>query len=285
MLEKNKNLTVPHDTIQKMVKIALDEDLAGKQDITTVLIPETKSVQAQVITREKMILCGQAWVNEIFQQIDATIRINWQFNDGDLISANNIIFKLTGQAKSLLTGERTALNFLQILSATATMTHKFVEQLKGSKTKVLDTRKTIPGLRAAQKYAVRCGGGYNHRMGLYDAFLIKENHIAACGSITNAIVTAKKIAPDKTVEVEVENLEQLEEAIATKPDMIMLDNFSIENMRKAVAINKGRIKLEASGNVNLENIKAIAATGVDYISAGILTKNIQAIDLSMRILS
>jgi nicotinate-nucleotide pyrophosphorylase (carboxylating) len=285
MLEKNKNISIPHETIQKMVKIAIEEDLGGKHDITAVLIPESKLAKAHVITREKMILCGQAWVNEVFCEIDTTIAIDWQFKDGDLIQANQVIFKLTGPARSLLTSERTALNFLQVLSATATITYQLVEQLKGAKAKLLDTRKTIPGLRAAQKYAVRCGGGYNHRMGLYDAFLIKENHIAACGSISQAIFRAKKMSPNKTVEIEVENLAQLEEAIAAKPDMIMLDNFSVDNMQQAVAINHGRVKLEASGNVNLNNIKDIAATGIDFISAGILTKNIQAIDLSMRIIA
>ena len=260
----------------------LQEDLAGQVDITALLIPEETQASAHIFTREEMILCGQPYVNEIFKEADATIRIDWKFNDGSLVSENSTICNLTGPARGLLTGERTALNFLQLLSGTATTTHKYVQQLKGTKAKLLDTRKTIPGLRLAQKYAVRVGGGHNHRMGLYDAFLIKENHIIACGSITEAVSKARGLAPDKTVEVEVENLEQLEEAITAKADMIMLDNFTLEQMRKAVAITNKRVKLEASGNVTLKNIKSIAKTGVDYISAGALTKNITAIDLSMR---
>jgi nicotinate-nucleotide pyrophosphorylase (carboxylating) len=260
----------------------LNEDLGGKEDITALLIPETTTASAYIFTRENMLLCGQKYVNEIFKESDATIRIDWKFNDGNLVSENSTICTLKGSARGLLTGERTALNFLQLLSGTATTTHKYVRQLNGTKAKLLDTRKTIPGLRSAQKYAVRVGGGHNHRMGLYDAFLIKENHIRACGSITKAVTKAKELASDKTIEVEVENLEQLEEAIKATVDMIMLDNFSLEQMQKAVAITKNRVKLEASGNVTLENIKSIAETGVDYISAGALTKNIKAIDLSMQ---
>ncbi|KPJ67863.1 MAG: nicotinate-nucleotide pyrophosphorylase [Coxiella sp. DG_40] len=276
-------LNIPYTVIRDAVKTALFEDLAGQRDITSLLIPESTPANTHIFTRENMILCGQAWVNEVFQQIDATIRIDWKFNDGDSVSTNQTICKLQGPARCLLTGERTALNFLQTLSGTATITHKFVELLKDSKTKLLDTRKTIPGLRLAQKYAVRCGGGHNHRMGLYDAFLIKKNHIRAFGSITKVISIAKKSAPGKKVEIEVENLEQLQEAINAKADTIMLDNFTFEQMQKAVTINKNQVKLEISGNINLENIKDIANTGVDYVSIGALTKNITAIDLSMQL--
>jgi nicotinate-nucleotide pyrophosphorylase (carboxylating) len=275
-------LNIPYTVIRDSVKTALFEDIAGQRDITSLLILESTPANAYIITREDMILCGRAWVNEVFQQIDTTIRIDWKFNDGDSVSTNQTLCKLHGPARSLLTGERTALNFLQTLSATATVTHKYVEMLKDTKTKLLDTRKTIPGLRLAQKYAVRCGGGCNHRMGLYDAFLIKENHIRAFGSIPKVILTAKKTAPDKKVEIEVKNLQQLQESINAKADMVMLDNFTLEQMQKAVAINKNQVKLEVSGNINLENLKDIASTGVDYISVGALTKNVIAIDLSMQ---
>jgi nicotinate-nucleotide pyrophosphorylase (carboxylating) len=269
--------------IPNMVKLALEEDLAGQEDITSLLIPIDKQIVAKVITREDMIVCGQPWVNEVFQQIDSSVSIEWQCQDGDFISANKTLYRLSGKARSLLTGERTALNFLQILSGNATATRRYVEQLKGTKVKLLDTRKTIPGMRLAQKYAVKCGGGVNHRMGLYDAFLIKENHIISCGSIASAIHTAKKLKPNKQVEIEVETLKQLKEAIAAKADIVMLDNFTLEQMREAVAINNNSLKLEVSGNVNLESLKTIAETGVDYISVGALTKNVNAIDLSMRI--
>lgn len=278
-----KKLPVHYTVIRDIVKGALYEDLAGQRDITSLLIPESTCADAHVVTKENMLLCGQPWVNEVFQQIDSSIRIDWKFNDGDSVSANQIILKLNGPARSLLTGERTALNFLQTLSGTATVTHKYVELLKGTKTKLLDTRKTIPGLRLAQKYAVRCGGGYNHRIGLYDAFLIKENHLRAFGSITKVILTAKKSVPGKKVEIEVENLQQLQEAINAKVDIVLLDNFTLEQMQKAVEINRKQVKLEVSGNINLENIKDIANTGVDYISVGALTKNVTVIDLSMQL--
>lgn len=268
-------------TIQNDVKIALNEDLASQQDITALLIPKSKQANACIITRENVVLCGKAWVKEVFQQIDATIKINWKFNDGHFISANDTICQLSGPARGLLTGERTALNFLQMLSYTATITHQYAELLKGTETKLLDTRKTIPGMRRAQKYAVTCGGGYNHRLGLYDAFLIKENHIHACGSINNAIAAARKISPNKPIEIEVESLEQLKTAISAQVDIVMLDNFTLEEMQKAVIINQKRVKLEASGNINLENIRDVAKTGVDFISVGALTKNIKSIDLSM----
>ena len=278
-----KKLSVPYTVIRDAVKAALFEDLAGQRDITSLLIPETTYANAHVVTRENMLLCGQAWVNEIFQQIDTSIRIDWKFSDGNSVSANQIIFRLNGPARSLLTGERTALNFLQTLSGTATVTHKYAKLLKSSKTKLLDTRKTIPGMRLAQKYAVRCGGGYNHRMGLYDAFLIKENHIHAFGSITKVNLTDKIIAPDLKVLIEVENIQQLQEEINAKADFVMLDNFTLKQMQKAVAINRKQVKLEVSGSINLENIKDIANTGIDYISVGALTKNVTAIDLSMQL--
>jgi nicotinate-nucleotide pyrophosphorylase (carboxylating) len=269
--------------ILNMVKTALDEDLAGKEDITALLISQDKQVTAEVITREDMIVCGQEWVNTVFQQIDSSIKIEWQCKDGDFLNPNSILFRLQGNARSILTGERTALNFLQTLAAVATITHQYVKKIQTTNAKLLDTRKTIPGMRLAQKYAVKCGGGLNHRLGLYDAFLIKENHIIACGSITLAIKTAKQIAPGKLVEIEVETLEQLQEAIAAEADIVMLDNFTLEQMHQAVEINNQRVKLEVSGDVNLDTICSIAKTGVDYISVGALTKNIKAINLSMRI--
>ena len=270
------------EVITANVKAALQEDLAGQQDITVQLVPQNKQAKAHVITREHAVICGQAWVNEVFKQIDPKVKITWEHKDGDLVEANNIIYHLKGNARSLLTGERNALNFLQMLSATATLTHKFVQKLAGTKAKLLDSRKTIPGLRVAQKYAVTCGGGYNHRMGLYDAFLIKENHICACGSITKAVAEARTIAPRKKIEVEVENLADLIETFEAKADIIMLDNFSIDQMAEAVGLNQGQAKLEASGNIVLANVDQVATTGVDFISVGVLTKNIRAIDFSMQ---
>lgn len=270
------------DLIVKTVKDALFEDLQGQKDITALLIPESRRACARVVTREEMVLCGVAWVNEVFRQIDKNIVINWNYQDGDAVGADCVLFTLEGNARSLLTGERTALNFLQTLSGVATATSIFVKKLAGSTTSLLDTRKTIPGLRAAQKYAVKCGGGCNHRMGLFDAFLIKENHIAACGSITEAIRVAKEIAPGKSVEIEVENIDGLKEAIAAKADIVMLDNFSLERIKEAVKVNAGRAKLEVSGDVNLDNIAAIGETGADYVSVGSLTKHVYAINLSMR---
>lgn len=270
------------DAITQNVKLALYEDLQNQPDITSLLIPNTRKATAKVITREYMVLCGKPWVEEVFKQLDPEIDIEWYYQDGEEIQANCLIFTASGKARSLLTGERTALNFLQTLSGVATITRKFVDKIASSNTHLLDTRKTIPGLRIAEKYAVRCGGGYNHRMGLFDAFLIKENHILACGSITEAIRAARNIAANKTVEIEVENLEELKEAIDAGADIVMLDNFSTEQIRKAVEINANRVKLEASGDINLENIGDIAAAGVDFISVGALTKHIKAINLSMR---
>jgi nicotinate-nucleotide pyrophosphorylase (carboxylating) len=264
------------------VRQALSEDLNGQKDLTAQLIPAKRSASARVITREDMVLCGTAWVDEVFRQIDPDVKIIWNFQDGDSVTADCVIYTLEGNARSLLTGERTALNFLQTLSGVATITAMFTARLNGTPTRLLDTRKTIPGLRLGQKYAVKCGGGCNHRMGLYDAFLIKENHIAACGSISEAIHVAREIAPEKSIEVEVENIEGLQEAIAAKADIIMLDNFPLERVEEAVAVNAGRAKLEVSGDVNLDNIAAIGATGVDFVSVGSLTKHIKAINLSMR---
>jgi nicotinate-nucleotide pyrophosphorylase (carboxylating) len=269
------------DDIQRAVRDALNEDI-GTGDITAQLIPEGQVSTATVITREPCIFCGQAWVVEVFRQLDPSVSIKWHINDGDKANANARLFTLTGSARSLLTGERTALNFVQTLSGTATVSHQYAQQVAHTAVKLLDTRKTIPGLRLAQKYAVTCGGAHNHRIGLYDAFLIKENHIAASGGIAQAVNEAHRIAPGKPVEVEVENFAELHQALTANANIIMLDNFSVEDMRKAVTITAGKAKLEASGNVTSETLVTIAETGVDYISIGALTKHCQAIDLSMR---
>lgn len=274
--------------MQHNVEAALKEDLDGlspvEGDITAQLIPLEESVEATVITREDCVLAGRDWVTETFRQVDPELKLEWLAKDGDHLTADQTIFNLSGNARSVLTGERTALNFLQTLSATATVTARYVSLLGNSNIKLLDTRKTLPGLRLAQKYAVTCGGGANHRIGLYDAFLIKENHIMACGSIANAVGQAKALAPNKLVEVEVENLNELEQALDANADIIMLDNFSIDKLHQAVKITNGQSKLEVSGNITDEKLLALRDTGVDYISSGALTKNIQAIDLSMRIL-
>lgn len=269
--------------IRSIVSIALGEDLAGQEDLTALLVPETTTATATIVTRENMVVCGQDVVNEVFRQIDDATKIDWLCKDGDIMEAGSLLCRMSGNARSLLTSERTALNFLQMLSGVATITREYIKRIQGTNITLLDTRKTIPGLRLAQKYAVRCGGGSNHRMGLYDAFLIKENHIASCGSITSAVCVAKQIASCKSIEVEVNTLDQLLEAIDAKADTVMLDNFAVEQMHEAVKMNNKRVKLEVSGNVNLDNIHAIAETGVDYISVGALTKNIKAIDLSMRV--
>ncbi len=266
----------------RVVAFALEEDI-GEGDITAQLIPKEQNSTATIITREDCVICGIDWVNEVFKQVDADVEINWKVADGDFAKANSELCQLKGNSRSLLTGERTALNFLQLLSGTATTSRQFAEFVKGTDVKILDTRKTIPGLRSAQKYAVRCGGCHNHRIGLYDAFLIKENHIAACGGITNAIKTAKKQNPGKTVEVEVENLEELMEALAAKADVIMLDNFSDEELRKCEKINRGKTKFESSGNLKIEHVSERLSGIADYASFGSLTKNLAAIDLSMKI--
>lgn len=271
------------DIIQS-VTMALAEDI-GSGDITAQLIPVTQQAEARIITREDCIFCGKAWVEEVFRQIDINVVVHWKVADGDKVAANTELFTLSGNARSLLTGERAALNFAQTLSGTATISHEYAQRVAHTKVKLLDTRKTIPGLRTAQKYAVTCGGCHNHRMGLYDAFLIKENHIAAAGGIGNAVATAHRIAPGKPVEVEVENFDELQQALDANADIIMLDNFSIEDMCQAVVINAGKAKLEASGNATTENLVTIAETGVDYISIGSLTKHCRAVDLSMRVKS
>lgn len=283
----------PHSTIMSpellldipsCVQRALTEDI-GAGDITAKLIPESQKSTAVVITREACIFCGKAWVEEVFRQLDTTVSIEWHIKDGEAAAPNTKLFTLRGSARSLLTGERAALNFVQTLSGTATSSHQYAQQVAHTAVKLLDTRKTIPGLRLAQKYAVSCGGCHNHRIGLYDAFLIKENHIAACGGIRQAVVEARKVAPGKPVEVEVENFDELQQALDADVDIIMLDNFTIEDMRRAVEINAGKAKLEASGNVTSETLVTIAETGVDFISIGALTKHCKAVDLSMRIIN
>ncbi|MCX2982370.1 carboxylating nicotinate-nucleotide diphosphorylase [Halieaceae bacterium IMCC14734] len=272
----------PQEDISNQVRAALREDV-GSGDITAQLIAADSIARARIICREPGILCGTAWVDEVFQQLDSSVSIDWQFSDGDSLSADATLFTLHGNARSLLTGERAALNFLQLLSGTATLSSHYAGVVADTGVTLLDTRKTIPGLRTAQKYAVTCGGCGNHRMGLYDAFLIKENHIHACGSIASAIANARRIAPDKPVEVEVENRDELEQALAAGADRIMLDNFSLAALRDAVALNAGRAELEASGGITDESLRPIAETGVNFISIGALTKDCKALDLSMRI--
>lgn len=270
-------------TIEQNVKTALQEDI-GDGDITARLISESEQATARVISREHATISGTAWVDEVFRQVDAGMDISWNVKDGDQVTPNQALFTVTGSARSILTAERAALNFLQTLSGTATVSQQYADKVATTKVKLLDTRKTIPGLRLAQKYAVTCGSCYNHRIGLYDAFLIKENHIMACGGIKAAIETAQKTAPGKPVEIEVETLEQLHEALAADADIIMLDNFTLEQMREAVAITNGKAKLEASGNITDETLVPIAETGVDYISIGALTKHCRAVDLSLRLI-
>ena len=268
--------------VQENVRAALAEDLAQYHDVSAALIPKDVIAQATVITRQKGIFCGQAWVVETAQQVDAGITIEWQVADGDAVVADQALFRLHGCAQSLLTAERTMLNFVQLLSGTATKTAQFRELIRDYDTTLLDTRKTIPGLRAGQKYAVQCGGASNHRLGLFDAYLLKENHIAACHGITRAVQNARQAHPEMSVEVEVETLDELREAIAAGADIAMIDNFSLTDTCTAVDLAKDQIKLEASGGINEKSIKEIAATGVDYISIGELTKNIDPLDLSMR---
>ncbi len=298
--------------IKNDVHRALQEDL-GNGDVTAELLPAELCVEAEIITREPMLVCGQDWVNEVIQQVDKTIKINWQVTEGQWLNSPQSLCHIIGNARSILTAERTALNFLQTLSATATQTYHYVQKLKGSTTRLLDTRKTLPGLRLAQKYAVRCAGGINHRIGLYDAFLIKENHITSCGSIKTAVELARQAQKELLVEIEVENLEELKEALDAKPDRILLDNFSQEMLIEAVKMNRERLRfyqnahgstagslnlassldvddssvepvlctLEASGGITLDNIAQVASSGVDFISVGAITKSIQAIDLSL----
>ncbi|HEY8159168.1 MAG TPA: carboxylating nicotinate-nucleotide diphosphorylase [Methylobacter sp.] len=263
------------------IKSFLEEDI-GSGDITAAIIPESMIAEAEVVTREDMVLCGQSWFDAVFKSLDASVTINWLSTEGEAVGKNTLLCKLSGSARGLLTGERTALNLLQTLSATATVARQYADAVSGTGCKVLDTRKTIPGLRNAQKYAVACGGCYNHRIGLYDGVLIKENHIIAAGSIPQAIRAARELT-SAPVEVEVESMPEFLEAVAAKPDRIMLDNFSLDDMVSAVKLNAGAIELEASGNIGLDNIRVIAETGVDYISIGALTKHVRAVDLSMRI--
>lgn len=268
-------------SIQLNIQQALQEDI-GDGDITALLTPEDEQATATIISREDMILAGQPWVNALIAAFDSSVQITWLKNDGDLVFANETIFKLAGSARSLLTVERPALNFVQTLSAVATKTAEYVKQLDGLNTKLLDTRKTLPGLRIAQKYAVAVGGGQNHRLGLFDAFLIKENHIMAAGGIAQAIAKAHQIAPGKPVEVEVETWAELDQALEAQADIVMLDNFSQQQMIDAVKHVAGRCKLEASGNITIANLREVATSGVDYISMGVLTKDVKAVDLSMR---
>lgn len=268
--------------IQSQVTFALKEDI-GSGDITAQLIPDDQEITATVISREPAVLCGQAWVNEVFAQLGNRTTLTWHNNEGDTLESDKPFLTIKGHARTILTGERTALNFLQTLSYTATVTRQYSEIVSSTQLTILDTRKTIPGMRRAQKYAVTVGGGKNHRMGLYDAFLIKENHIMAAGSIANAVSMAQKIAPGKTIEVETENLEEVAMAVAASADIIMLDNFSYEDMSKAVSDYKGQVKFEASGNMDKDRLLKVAETGVDFVSIGALTKHIQAIDLSLRV--
>lgn len=264
----------------KIIELALKEDI-GKKDLTASLIPRSAKSYAYIVSQQTAIICGIDFVTTVFAKIDPSIKITWFVRDGSLVRNKQVLCEIYGAARSLLTGERTALNFLQTLSSTATLTNQLAKQLQGTKAIILDTRKTLPGLRLAQKYAVTCGGGHNHRFGLYDAVLIKENHVAVCGSITKAIALAKKLYPNNTIEAEVRNLAELHEALATTVDIIMLDNFTLKNTYTAVQCNHGKIKLEVSGGVNLKNIRAFAKTGVDYISIGALTKTVIPIELSM----
>ena len=271
--------------ISQTVTAALQEDV-GSGDLTAQLIPADRAGRATVITREDAVLCGTAWFDEVFRQIDPRVRVTWSARDADRVRANQQLCTLEGAARSLLTGERNALNFLQMLSATATVTREYVDAVAGTKCRILDTRKTIPGLRVAQKYAVRCGGGMNYRIGLFDAILVKENHIAAAGSIASAVAESRRLNSKVLLEVEVENLTQLREALDARVDRVLLDNFSLEQMREAVKVTRqhanARTELEASGNLSLETLRAVAETGVDFISVGGLTKHVRAVDLSMR---
>lgn len=268
--------------IQTQVAFALKEDI-GSGDITAQLIPDDQYITANLISREDAVLCGQAWANEVFKQLGNDVGLTWHQQDGDLISADQVFLTIKGHARTILTGERTALNFIQSLSYTATVTRQYCQLVEGTALTILDTRKTIPGMRLAQKYAVTTGGGQNHRIGLYDAFLIKENHIMAAGSIANAVAMAKQIAPGKTIEVETENLEEVAEAVNAGADIIMLDNFSYDDMRKAVHQYQGSVKFEASGNMDKQRLPEVAKTGVDFVSIGALTKHVTAIDLSLRV--
>ena len=281
------NLTIDQiqADIEKSVQIALTEDIGPdlvNGDITAQLIPESSQSHARIISRDQAVIAGCAWVNEVFKQLDSSVEVIWHIKEGQQVKPNDTLFELKGSSRSLLTGERSALNFLQTLSAVATKCQSYSDKVKHTQVKLLDTRKTIPGLRTALKYAVTVGGCHNHRIGLFDAFLIKENHINACGTIQQAIEQAHQIAPGKPVEVEVESFNELDQALQAGADIIMLDNFSIEDTKKAVSLASGKAKLEASGGITDETLVNIAETGVDFISIGVLTKDITAVDLSMR---
>ena len=270
------------DHLVRSIRFALEEDL-GSGDITALLIPAQQTSQAQVITREPGVLCGREWFEEVFRQIDPTVTLNWLKQDGDTLLANDILVELRGNTRAILTAERSALNFLQTLSGSATLARRYAMAVAGKALVILDTRKTLPGLRLAQKYAIAVGGCQNHRLGLYDMFLIKENHIAGCGGIANAVKRAQEIAPDKKIEVEVESLEQLLEALDLPVDVIMLDNFNVQQTAEAVKLTQGRIKLEASGNMDLERIAELTGVLPDYVSVGKLTKDISSLDLCLRL--
>ncbi|MCG3862761.1 MULTISPECIES: carboxylating nicotinate-nucleotide diphosphorylase [unclassified Photobacterium] len=272
--------------ISRTVADTLREDLGGEinanLDITANLIPADSQGVATIITREQGVFCGKMWADEVFKQLGGEVTIDWHVEDGDVVEPNQTLCTLSGPSRALLTGERNAMNFIQTLSGCATLTAEYVKQLEGTNTRLLDTRKTVPCLRSALKYAVTCGGGFNHRIGVFDAYLIKENHIIACGGIEQAITTAKQLNPNKPVEVETESLAELKQAIEAGADIVMLDNFTLAMMREAVAFNAGRVALENSGDITLTNIRECAETGVDYISVGALTKHVKAMDLSMR---
>lgn len=273
---------VASEIIQQQVRVALEEDI-GSGDVTAALLPANKQADARVISRQSAVIAGQQWFDEVFRQLDKTIQVDWEIEDSQRVEPDQCLCRLQGPVRALLTGERTALNFLQTLSGTATRVRQYVDHIAGTAAKVLDTRKTLPGLRQAQKYAVSCGGGSNHRIGLYDMVLIKENHIAAAGSIVKAVNTARQLSPQLEIEVEVENLEQLDQALEAGVERVLLDNMSTRTLRQAVSLNSGRALLEASGGITLDNIREIAETGVDFISVGTLTKDVQAVDMSMRI--
>jgi len=278
-------MTLPSSNeIKKQVQQALNEDIATG-DVTAELIASDKEAHAQLICREEAILCGRDWFNHAFYLLDNTVEIHWFFEEGQRLKENDIVCKISGNARHILSSERTALNFLQTLSATASATNRYVKAVAGTNCKILDTRKTIPNLRLAQKYAVSCGGGVNHRIGLYDMVLIKENHIQAAGSITAAVTMARKNQPPLKIEVEAENLDELQQALDNKVDRVLLDNMDIKTLEKAVALTNKQTDLEASGNITLDTIRAVAETGVDYISTGAITKNITAVDFSLRFIA